>query len=384
MKKRKAAATGDFEFCKVCKRHHQDGNRHQYFPKHLTSLSSFLARFQSKLSDVRFFLSNPMVLLPQHASRNRLWCVFCDSDIDEIGSTFACSSAIRHLASADHLKSLKSFCGKMEVWKRKCNLLQRGALAADEEKGAAIYGPPNDIHYQIDSLGINNSLDHSTMSTCGSNNSNDVVMPLQRYTNENNQVWVSRMDQTVSFESGYHQNGISFAFQPGMQHVSSSSGVKHNADCQYLRQIPLVPVEATGNVHTGAHPPWLELVSNEEILVQGSGAAHAKPYSQKSGKSRKLNPKRVGAAWAEKRKIEIELEKRGEISTEKPDESWLPNFSRVWQAGSRKESKKEFEMEKQKVEVVSQPEMPVDMQPYVSKRMVQSTMESVFSSQVLY
>uniref|UniRef100_A0A7N0VF46 TITAN-like protein n=1 Tax=Kalanchoe fedtschenkoi TaxID=63787 RepID=A0A7N0VF46_KALFE len=389
MKKRKtsAAAAGDFEFCKVCNRHHQDGKRHKYFPKHLTSLSSFLARFQSKLSDVCFFLKNPTVLLPQHASQNRLWCVFCDSDIDEIGSSFACSKAIRHLASDDHLKSWKSFLWKngggmdqvdsfvisepeLAEWERKCNMLPKEASSSSEasKAGASIYGPSNDIHNQTDSIGFNNSVDYFTISTHGSNSSSGVVMPLHRYTNENHQVWASHMDQTVSFESGYHQNSVTSASQPGVQHALSSSGLKHNADCQSLQQMPLVSVEDMGNVHTGAPPPWLEPICNED-LVQGSRATLVKPSSQMSKKSRKLNPKRVGAAWAEKRKIEIELEKRGEVSAEKIDESWLPNFGRVWQAGSRKDSKKEFEMEKQNVAVLSQSEMPIDIQPYVSKRM---------------
>ncbi|KAJ7956042.1 TITAN-like protein [Quillaja saponaria] len=88
------------------------------------------------------------------------------------------------------------------------------------------------------------------------------------------------------------------------------------------------------------------------------------------GKSKKLNPKRVGAAWGEKRKIELDMEKRGEILRNEFDNNWLPNFGRVWQSGSRKESRKEFEVEKQKLlKVESQPEMPVKRQPYVSKRM---------------
>lgn len=81
----------------------------------------------------------------------------------------------------------------------------------------------------------------------------------------------------------------------------------------------------------------------------------------------------MGAAWAEKRKIELELERRGEIVTRNCDENWLPNFGRVWQSGSRKESRKEFEMEKQKLPKVESPEMSVQIQPYISKRMVRST-----------
>lgn len=124
-------------------------------------------------------------------------------------------------------------------------------------------------------------------------------------------------------------------------------------------------------MHTGAPPPWLE--TTDEILLDGhvqldsSGSISLK----KSGKISKLNPKRVGAAWAEKRKMELEMEKKGEtVKNDFDDANWLPNFGRVWQSGSRKESRKEFEKEKQKVvKVLDDPEIPVNTQPYVSKRM---------------
>ncbi|CAM8925022.1 unnamed protein product [Rhodiola kirilowii] len=391
------AGTHDFEFCKVCNRHHQDGNRHKYFPKHLTSLSTYLSKFQSKLSDVRFFLKNPTILIPQHASRNRLWCVFCDFEIDETHSSFACSNAICHLASASHLKSLKSFLWKnggcmdqvdsfvipeaeLTKWKRQCDSVRKGSLSSGEaSKGSALYGPSNDIHNEIDSFPII-SLDYNTKSTHGLNTSDGVVMPLHRYTTETSQVWASQMDQTVRFMSGYHQNGVSSAIQPGSQSDLSSSGLTQNTDYQSFQRIPSVSEEAVGNVHTGAPPPWLESINNQDTLVQGSEKDLVIPSSKKSKKCRKLNPKRVGAAWAEKRKIEIEMEKRGLISAENVDDSWLPNFGRVWQTGSRKESKKEFELEKPKVaEICSQLEIPIKIEPYVSKKMVHSILESVFS-----
>lgn len=141
-----------------------------------------------------------------------------------------------------------------------------------------------------------------------------------------------------------------------------------------LTRITSVPAENNGgNVHSGAPPPWFEATEGVQI--------HSKPVlgdsvslSNTSGKSKKLNPKRVGAAWAEKRKIEMEMGKRGEIVRNECDANWLPNFGRVWQSGSRRESRKEFEREKQKLlEVETQSEMPIKIQPYVSKRMVRFT-----------
>ncbi|KAL1347239.1 hypothetical protein AAHE18_08G244400 [Arachis hypogaea] len=139
---------------------------------------------------------------------------------------------------------------------------------------------------------------------------------------------------------------------------------------QMLTQISSVPSEnAGGNVHSGAPPPWFEATEGfqiHSIPVLGGVASN----SNMSGKSKKLNPKRVGAAWAERRKIELEREKRGEVVRNEYDPTWLPNFGRVWQSGSRKESRKEFEKEKRNLfNVETQSEMPLNIQPYVSKRM---------------
>lgn len=141
---------------------------------------------------------------------------------------------------------------------------------------------------------------------------------------------------------------------------------------QSLTQVSSIStIDAGGNVHSGALPPWLEAADQTLLNNQVKPALSSFISSNKSQKSRKLNPKRVGAAWAEKRKMELEKEKRGEIVESDCDANWLPNFGRVWQSGSRKESRKEFDIEKHKfLKVESHSEMPVKIQPYISKRMV--------------
>lgn len=53
------------------------------------------------------------------------------------------------------------------------------------------------------------------------------------------------------------------------------------------------------------------------------------------------------------------------------DSNWLPNFGRVWQLGTWKESRKEFDIEKQKrSKAISHTEIPMKIQPCISKKMV--------------
>ncbi|KAH6803335.1 coiled coil protein, partial [Perilla frutescens var. frutescens] len=85
-------------------------------------------------------------------------------------------------------------------------------------------------------------------------------------------------------------------------------------------------VALEGNVHTGAPPPWMDATKGDQLnLAQRPETKET--VSSRAGKS-KLNPKRVGAAWAERRKLELEMERRGERVNNNFDANWLPNFGR--------------------------------------------------------
>ncbi|RDX73302.1 TITAN-like protein, partial [Mucuna pruriens] len=428
----------EYEFCKACNINHNQGLRHKYFPNHKKSLSTFLSRFRNKLSDVRVFLNTPAPLSPQQASRNRFWCVFCDQDIDQNSTSFARANAIRHLASAEHVKNLKHFFWKyggpadqldafmvsdddVTKWEERCVVARKDETSEGSRRS-------DDIHNQLNSGNID-SFENVYSHSVKSYPSND-VLPLQYYTNEYHyQVSCSGLsgDANVATDSGACSGANTFALQDfaGMltlsienvifyslrllstyfllkgeailspmmvdkgrvmvTHVVSSSNWLVNSlvhdngrmisresshhGLQMLTQISSVSTESAGeNVYSGAPPPWFEATEGVQM--------HSKPvlgdtvsHSNKLGKSKKLDPKRVGAAWVEKRKIEIEKEKRGETLRNECDANWLPNFGRVWQSGSRRESRKEFEKEKQKLNVETQSELPIKIQPYVSKRM---------------
>ncbi|CAN0829116.1 TITAN-like protein [Linum grandiflorum] len=194
---KKTKKKAEFEFCKVCKLNHDHGNRHKYFPNHTKSLAAFLSRFQTKLSDIRFFLRNPCLLQPQLASRNRFWCVFCDADVDEIGSSFACANAINHLASADHIKKLKNFLWKygggmdrvdsfrfseadLAKWEKNCESLKEDG-ASSCRVGLQI-GPSNDIQNGLSYKSIN-EFENNVLDPLTSNLDIN-VMPLQYNTSE--------------------------------------------------------------------------------------------------------------------------------------------------------------------------------------------------------
>ncbi|CAH2078033.1 unnamed protein product [Thlaspi arvense] len=360
-KKTKSPRKTEIEFCEVCRLHHDQGSRHKYFPRHKASLSAFLDRFRSKLADVRFFLKNPIVLRPEEQSQNRVWCVFCDEDIVELGSSFACSKAINHLASPDHHKNIKRFLWKygpgmdciddfliseadVAKWGKKCKAMRNKEASSCKGSCGQLSETSNDIH---------NKLEFETMDRIENfpaHHIND-VMPLLYNTNE-------------------YQ--ISHSELPGVTHLNvDASHLPLSADP--LRNLPGVAgttsissshsSDANGNVHSGAPPPWLNA---------NDGNIQSEISKKMPVKTCKLNPNRVGAAWAERRKMEMEMEKKGHAMDSNTDADWLPNFGRVWQSGTRKESRKEFDKEKRKLvktESISMESEPVQIQPYISKRM---------------
>ncbi|PWA98278.1 hypothetical protein CTI12_AA021670 [Artemisia annua] len=396
----------NYEFCKVCKINHNLGRRHNYLPNHIKSLSSYLSKFQSKLTDIRLFVKNPRLVGQEINFRKSFWCVFCDVDVaEETGCEFACEKAISHLASADHLKNVKSFIWKygggmdqvdrfrvsevdLAKYEKKCMSMksERGG----EQSHGPLIGPSNDIHNELKYDYVDNC-DKSHISSYNITFPNH-VLPLQNHTNENYQVshsdhyggaatsTSSSYDEkpvvanTKHFNNlkgntgrnclkgGYHDKGLGKTCQVYAE-KGEANGEGSSAGLLKLTQISSKVHEVNaGNVHSGAPPPWFD-TTNEVHLDPG-----LKPVT-KTVKS-KLNPKRVGAAWAEKRKLEMEMERRGELPTSNFDANWLPNFGRVWQSGSRKDSRKEFETEAKKpLTEETQSDSSLQLQPYVSKRM---------------
>ncbi|KAL4592670.1 hypothetical protein LXL04_005673 [Taraxacum kok-saghyz] len=397
----------EFEFCKVCKLNHNQGRRHNYLPNHVKSLSSFLSRFQSKLSDVRLFLKNPSSIRPELAFRNRFWCVFCDIDVTEHGSSFAwlktgfgdagnyskCKSSthpyvfmvVKQILGKMRMKNLKSFMWKhgggmnrvdafriseADLAKKCISMKKKGA---NEQFRVPLTGPSNDIHNELKFDYVDN-FDRSHNS-----NFPNGVLPLQNHTNENYQVSHSDLP------GGYHDKSFLLASDPKPSNNSTGNastsflneGYLNNrqreADMegsstgfQKLTRISSIVKEVgPGNVHSGAPPPWFDVTNGSQL-----------DCVVKRVKS-KLNPKRVGAEWAERRKMEMEMKRNGELPAKQFDASWLPNFGGVWQFGSRKDTRKEFKvMETDKSfkddEINSS---SLQLQPYVSKRKRQEANE---------
>ncbi|XP_062193750.1 meiosis-specific protein PAIR2-like [Phragmites australis] len=389
----------------------QYGRRHRYFPAHRAALAATLSRFRSKLSDLRCaFLG-----ATSPPRRPGLWCPFCSTDLVDLDSRSSCSNAIYHLASDEHLKGVKDFLWKhrggtdqadslrisedeLAKWEKGCESLSTGAKKGTQGLVGASLGLMKDI--QNESTSDNLDSFAKTNIPSFSNSASYVVTPLQSPTNGayhpistachgasgSGSVLYSAPHGTVGLPitpwglaAAHEQQGVlttnwSHSTDPEMEghqstiirngpnpSISCSVHIQQNHSGGYLNN------GSKANVHTGAPPPWLEASEHDPKSLSLSKCSL--PSSRK-GKSRKLNPKRVGAAWAERRRAEMEMQKRGEIVPETSDSSWLPNFGGVWQSGTRKESKKEFEKNHKLHDRKGNHELSLEIKPYISKRMM--------------
>ncbi|KAJ6847975.1 TITAN-like protein [Iris pallida] len=382
-KKKKKRLESSFEFCEVCNRNHDQGCRHKYATSHSRSLSSLLARFQKRLSDLRFFLKNPSLLRREHSSLSRIWCVFCGLDIHEIGSTYVCSNAFNHLASSEHSKNLKDFLrkhgGKMDhvdnfrvsemdliKWEKSCKALNGADSALIEGPIGPSPGPLTNEGYSI----CNPEVKGSVPSTAVSSREGLQGCVHHMHAFSSVPVTVTGRQHLTHGNNGRTLAGGSLANEVGAQ--DTHPGEDFCRVAQKVTQISCMTKGSQENVHSGALPPWLEASEQNErnLVIKAPGVNTLATSSVQTTKTKKLNPKRVGAAWADKRRIELEMEKQGELVPNAIDINWLPNFGRVWQAGTRKESRKEFEMEKQKfLKDESSCDSSFQIEPYISKRM---------------
>ncbi|KAL8547803.1 hypothetical protein ACS0TY_007218 [Phlomoides rotata] len=228
-----------FEFCEVCRLNHNLGRRHNYFPSHKNSLSTFLARFQTKLADVKLLLRTPTRIRPEDAHQNRLRCVFCNCDILELDSQFACGNVIEHLASEEHWKRVKGFMWKYgggmdrvdsfrisEVdyakWEKKCKSLKTEVTKAE------FIGLSNNIHNEHNTESINsfNKSNVDSLKFCIPNG----VVPLHSYTNEETLVSSSVLSSVP--EAGPPLHNISWGRQiRDAQYLKNSKGYPNNQHC---------------------------------------------------------------------------------------------------------------------------------------------------------
>ncbi|CAM6040879.1 unnamed protein product [Sphagnum compactum] len=376
-----------YRYCSVCRQNHQQGKGHKYSTKHKQRLTQLLSKAHKRIQEIRVFLLNNNVssrLQPpqeDHQQQRKFWCHFCEQEVvEEKHISFMWGDVIQHLASAEHVAAVKAFWSEhgadvakrhlyvlseedLEKWKEACEvpIAATAAAAGEVRNNGKERVETNNIHSNMAHFSEGRLFKLESRQSVSLVASIGTVQPLSVLT-------LGSLQNHGSAGTG------DFCAATVHEHQPQSSMLD-------LTSISCPPAQAgEGNVHSGATPPWLKSTD----YGQGSSANTNKTLLS-STQERRLAcmrpPNRVGAAWAEQRRIEIEREERGKETNDSVDQQdgamWLPNFGRVWQSGPRGATLKEFKSERRKeAKSLGRPlgkrratgsDGMVELKPYVSK-----------------
>lgn len=144
-----------------------------------------------------------------------------------------------------------------------------------------------------------------------------------------------------------HKNANTWQPDPASGSITQEVTQQSNNTFNAVTEIPYASAGLTfigyqdssnsGNIHTGAVPPWLQ--EEEDPLEGGSGSATQPEIGpslqgflkhKEQEKLKKLPPNRVGANFDHSSQTDV---------------NWLPSFGRVWNSGRRWQSRHQFRQE---------------------------------------
>ncbi|CAM6064415.1 unnamed protein product, partial [Sphagnum tenellum] len=394
-----------YRYCSVCRQNHQQGKGHKYSTKHKQRLTQLLSKAHKRIQEIRVFLLNnnnvsSRLQPPQedHQQQHKFWCHFCEQEVvEEKHISFMWGDVIQHLASAEHVAAVKAFWSEhgadvakrhlyvlseedLEKWKESCEVPI--AAAGEVRNNGKERVETNNIHSNMAHFSEGRLFKLESRQSVSLVTSIGTVQPLSVLT-------LGSLQNHGSAGTGdfcaatVHEHQPQSSMSGAEKFFSQKSASFVSLLLADLTSISCPPAPAgEGNVHSGATPPWLKSTD----YGQGSSATNKTLLSstQERRLARVRPPNRVGAAWAEQRRIEIEREERGKQTNDSVDQQdgamWLPNFGRVWQSGPRGATLKEFKSERRKeAKSLGKPlgkrratgsDGMVELKPYVSKLQV--------------
>eukprot|EP00112_Aurelia_sp_Birch-Aquarium-sp1_P004048 Seg1459.3 transcript_id=Seg1459.3/GoldUCD/mRNA.D3Y31 product="Coiled-coil domain-containing protein 84" protein_id=Seg1459.3/GoldUCD/D3Y31 len=358
----KALHQDNLQYCKVCRIHQSNGRKHQYGAKHIKQRKEILVKFRSKIKQCEKYLHSPEAVDGELEPGATFWCHFCEQKVGKhvtdrtVSLTFG--GLFEHLASVEHHKKTHEFWKKnggdkadkkdylvsAEEYSRYKNRCQ-GCLERFEAQWKSSRAQVADeIRQREGERAALLSVQHwqaqtSTQESRTVNNSHGV---LQNPTGWHHGVRVWRGGIVKTRSNRRDSRSVT-------QHSKESFRTKE-VETQADERATSLPMlshvkrqqygginsrKGAGNIHTGAVPPWLrndEEAGSNEIGTSpeiGPSLDDFKAHVERS-KKKKSTSKSVGANF--------------DHTTDKPDD-WLPSFGRVWNAGPRWQSRREFKQE---------------------------------------
>ncbi|XP_077417822.1 centrosomal AT-AC splicing factor isoform X2 [Vanacampus margaritifer] len=321
-------------YCAICRQTAFNGKGHIFGKHHQSRLRLVLMKFIEKVKEARRTLKKPEVEkfdCTQH--KKTFWCYCCGREVERNVSdgnmTVLHGGLLEHMATPEHRKNTHKFW-----WDNKADpkLKDKVIISQEEtERFKAEVAKVLETFVEKEDVFIKQQAE------------------LIRAQEKRRQEFLeSLLEHEAESESTNGPNGTEAAAQVDVSSFQGTSWGAHrqmasslvdsmvDAQQQGLTFIGYQGSSNSGNVHTGALPPWLQ----DDDPLEGASTSAAPPEigpsaqeflrQKEQEKLRKLPPNRVGANFDH---------------SSHTDANWLPSFGRVWNSGRRWQSRHQFRQE---------------------------------------
>ncbi|XP_071753816.2 centrosomal AT-AC splicing factor [Centroberyx gerrardi] len=323
-------------YCATCRQTSFSGKGHIFGKSHQSRLRVVLLKFLEKVKEARRTIKKPLVEkfdCTQH--RHMFWCYCCglqiERNVTDGNMTVLYGGLLEHMATPEHRKNTHKFW-----WENKADPKLRDKVIITTEETERFKAEVEKVlgtFVEKEDEFIKQQADH--------------IRAQEKHRQE---VLQSHIEPEAELElpNGAHGPGSSVEeaasshFRPqGSGQQAGPSWVDPMVEVQWagpgqgLTFIGYQDSSNSGNVHTGAIPPWFQ----DDPLEGSSGAAAQQEIGpslqdflkqKEQEKLRKLPPNRVGANFDH---------------SSQTDANWLPSFGRVWNSGRRWQSRHQFREE---------------------------------------
>ncbi|XP_067471503.1 coiled-coil domain-containing protein 84 [Thunnus thynnus] len=323
-------------YCAICRQTTFTGKGHIFGKNHQSRLRVVLLKFLEKVKEARRTLKKPQVEkfdCTQH--KETFWCYCCGLEIErnvtDGNMTVLYGGLLEHMATPEHRKNTHKFW-----WDNKADPKLRDKVIITEEETERF---KDEVAKVLETF-VEKEDEFIKQEA-------DYIRAQEKHRQE---VLQSLLERDAEPESSNGPNSTDMSADDAISSQFTSQGSDQQAGSSFVDSMVELPWAATGqgltfigyqdssnsgNVHTGAVPPWLQ----DDPLEGTSGdAAHLEigPSLQEflkqkeQEKLRKLPPNRVGANFDH---------------SSHTDANWLPSFGRVWNSGRRWQSRHQFRQE---------------------------------------
>ncbi|XP_075889503.1 centrosomal AT-AC splicing factor isoform X5 [Nelusetta ayraudi] len=323
-------------YCAICKQTTFEGKKHIFGKTHQSRIRVVLLKFIEKVKEARRTLKKPQVEKFDGCLHSQnFWCYCCDLEVErnvtDGDMTVLFGGLIEHLASPEHRKKTHKFW-----WDNKAEPKFRDKVIIKEEdserfkaevkKALGSFVEKEDEFIKQEAATIRAQEKHRQEV---------LEFLLERDAEPDLFNGVNGTDTSAedAFSSQFTLQGLEQPSAGAFNH--SALETQWAAAGQGLTFIGYQDSTNSGNVHTGAVPPWLQ-----DDPLEGSSGAAAHPQigpslqdflkQKEQEKLKKLPPNRVGANFDH---------------SSHTDANWLPSFGRVWNSGRRWQSRHQFRQE---------------------------------------